>query len=56
MGLIEEGPEYDLGAGKDYGTVHLECTHWACEGQQGDQAQPAWVTKGRSCLTNLISF
>ncbi|KAK4823212.1 LOW QUALITY PROTEIN: hypothetical protein QYF61_027359 [Mycteria americana] len=22
----------------------------------GDQAQPAWVHKGRSCLTNLISF
>jgi len=33
----------DLGAREDYGAVHTECTHRACEGQLGDQAQPAWV-------------
>jgi len=33
----------DLGAGQDYGVIHPECAHRACEGQPGDQAQPAWV-------------
>jgi len=33
----------DLGAGEDYGAVHIECTHRACEGQPGDPVQPAWV-------------
>ena len=33
----------DLCAGEDYGTIHPECAHQACEGQPGDQAQPAWV-------------
>jgi len=33
----------DHGAGQDYGVIHLECTHWACEGQAGVQAQPARV-------------
>ena len=33
----------DLSAGQDYGAVHPECAHWACEGQPGDHAQPAWV-------------
>jgi len=23
----------DLGAKEDYGVIHLECAHWACEGQ-----------------------
>jgi len=23
--------------------IHPECTHRACEGQPGNQAQPAWV-------------
>ena len=45
---LQEGPEGgywelqacqpDLGAGKDYGAVHPECVHRACEGQPGDQA------------------
>jgi len=29
--------------GTDYGVIHPECAHWACAGQPGDQAQPAWV-------------
>jgi len=33
----------DVGAGQDYGVIHLECSHQACEGQPGYQAQPAWV-------------
>ena len=33
----------DFGAGEDYGALHPECAHWACEEQPGDQAQPAWV-------------
>jgi len=46
-----------VGAGQDYGLIHPECAHRACEGQPGYQAQPAWVfMKGTSCLSNLISF
>jgi len=33
----------DLGAGEDYAAIQLECSDRACEGQPGDQAQPAWV-------------
>ena len=33
----------DLSDRQYYGVIHLECAHWACEGQAGDQAQPAWV-------------
>jgi len=33
----------DLGVREDYEAVHPECAHRACEGQPGDQAQPAWV-------------
>jgi len=33
----------DLGARQDYGVIHPECTHQACEGQLGDQAQPTRV-------------
>jgi len=29
--------------------------HWACKGQPGDQAQPAWVHERQVLLTNLIS-
>ena len=28
----------------------------AHEGRAGDPIQPAWFTKGRSCLTNLVAF
>jgi len=31
----------DLSAGEDCGGIHPECAHRACEGQLGDQAQPA---------------
>jgi len=37
------GCQPDLGAGEDHGAIHCECAHWTCEGQPGDQAQPAWV-------------
>jgi len=33
----------DLSAKEHYGVVHPECARQACEGQPGDQAQPAWV-------------
>ena len=33
----------DLSARQDYGAIHPECAHWACEGQPRVQAQPAWV-------------
>ena len=33
----------ELGAGEDYGVIHLEYAHWACEGQPRDQAQSTWV-------------
>ena len=33
----------DLDAGEGYKADHLECTHRACEGQPGDQAQSARV-------------
>jgi len=32
-----------VSAREDYGMIHPECAHQACEGQPGDQAQPAWV-------------
>jgi len=36
--------------------IHPQCTHRACEGQRGDQAQPAWVHERQVPLSNLISF
>ena len=63
---LQEGPEGgswelqacqpDIGSGEDYGAIHPECAHWACGGQPGDQAHQHGFMKGRSCLTNLISF
>ena len=32
-----------LGVGQDYGVIHPECAHQACEGQWRVQAQPVWV-------------
>jgi len=47
----------DLSAGKGYGADYPECCHVTHTGQQGDQAQSEYgFTKGRSCLTNPISF
>ena len=50
---LQEGPEggsqelqacqHDVCAGEDYTVVHLKYAYWACEGQPGDQAQPAWI-------------
>jgi len=51
--------QLDLSAGEDYGTIHPECAHQACEGQkqnQGIRSSQQGFMKGRSCLTNLISF
>ena len=42
--------EPDLGGGKDYGALHLECTHQARAGQPGDQAEPACVHKRQVLL------
>jgi len=33
----------DLGARQDYRVINPECTHLACAGHPGDQAQPAWI-------------
>jgi len=46
---LQEGPEggsWELqacqaGSREDYGVIRPECAHWACEGQPGDEAQPA---------------
>jgi len=40
----------DRSAGQDYEAIHPECTHQACEGQPGDQAQPAWVHERQDLL------
>ena len=42
----------DLDAREDYGVIHPECDHWACEGQPGNQAQPAWVHERQVLLNN----
>ncbi|RMC14968.1 hypothetical protein DUI87_07147 [Hirundo rustica rustica] len=46
----------DLDAGKGHGADCSQCHHTAYAGQPGDQAPSAWVWKGRSCLTILVSF
>ncbi|KAK4831046.1 LOW QUALITY PROTEIN: hypothetical protein QYF61_014978 [Mycteria americana] len=38
------------------GADHLECHHTACRGNQGIKPSQHGFRKGRSCLTNLISF
>ncbi|PKU33812.1 rna-directed dna polymerase from mobile element jockey-like [Limosa lapponica baueri] len=43
----------DLNAGEGYGAGHLDWHHTAHRGQPGNQPR---FMKGRSCLTNLISF
>lgn len=45
----------DPGAREGHGADPLECHHIACAGQPGDQAQPAEVCEGRSCLPDLRS-
>lgn len=46
----------DLDAGKSHGADCSQCHHIAHAGQPGGQAHSAWVWKGKSCLSNLISF
>lgn len=48
-----------LDTGEGHGTDHPECHHMLCAGQPENQAQMILTSgfmKGRSCLTNLISF
>lgn len=47
--------QLNVRAGKGYGTDHLQCDRTAHPGQPGDLSQHRF-RKGRSCLTNLLSF
>jgi len=46
----------DLGAGEGCGAAHLECVHQHMQDSQGIRPSQRGFMKGRSCLTNPISF
>jgi len=46
----------DLNTGKGYGTDHLQCDHTAYTRQLEIRLSQHGFMKGKSCLTNLISF
>ncbi|XP_052629063.1 uncharacterized protein LOC128134875 [Harpia harpyja] len=46
----------DVGTGEYYGTVHLGVLTWHVQDKQGIRPSQHGFMKGRSCLTNLISF
>lgn len=46
----------DLGAGEAHGADHPECHHQHAQHNQGTRPSQQGFRKGRSCLTNWISF